>query len=488
MDFNKVFTFNTNIFKVNDSEYRKKIEKSLRKLSKVLINDSFLGYESTMSHIENFTRLLEQHKIDYNKYFKPNYDKLKKIEKGFLFNENGFTTGIEGEVYSLIQKVNKLLKDDNYEANNESKDIFIKIESKLKEFVLETNLADKRTRKNYQKKIALIKELLDSNTFISLVTILAELNDLEDIKKENTINYQNLYLRNVNRYETIKDEFDRVKSYFTTKEKEVLDLQYKDVEKLLNSESYHKFDNASDILDIIEEKFKSAISGKKDRIIKYLTTEVDGFVGYIWSEDLEVIRKGSEFIIAEAEKSNNFNDLNLDKFKIDEKVNSKKSTIDAFVKFLVDSSSGTRREQKAKLSNIIKKSETFFQRDVSHKEFEEFVIKSKNILEGRKPEPSGESKNSNSFKVILLIAFLIPSIFLMFYNQSKSEEYDAGKGRKYLDYIAKLAKITKKTGEELNKNEIRKRIFVPKDDLNIVTLTDSTVTINYKGNLLKSKF
>ncbi|MDA3886104.1 MAG: hypothetical protein PF638_10980, partial [Candidatus Delongbacteria bacterium] len=105
MDFNKVFTFNTDIFHINDSEYKKLIEKSLRKLSKVLIHDSFLGYESTTSHIEKFVQLLAHHKKDYTKYYKVNYDKLKRIEKGFYCEENGFTTNYEKEILALINKV-----------------------------------------------------------------------------------------------------------------------------------------------------------------------------------------------------------------------------------------------------------------------------------------------------------------------------------------------------------------------------------------------
>nr|MDA3778808.1 hypothetical protein [Bacteroidales bacterium] len=128
MDFNKVFTFDTEKFQINDSEYRKLIEKSFRKLSKVLINDTFLGYESTTSHVEKFVQLLAHHKADYNKYYKVNHDKLKRIKKGFYCKKNGFTTDLELEIFTLIKKVDDLLETEDYKENYKSKDIFPEIE------------------------------------------------------------------------------------------------------------------------------------------------------------------------------------------------------------------------------------------------------------------------------------------------------------------------------------------------------------------------
>ncbi|NOR45535.1 MAG: hypothetical protein GQ534_08105, partial [Candidatus Delongbacteria bacterium] len=355
---------------------------------------------------------------------------------------------------------------------------------------LETNLIDRKTRVAYQKKIASVNKLMEINSLVSMLAAVSEIKEIDKIKKDNLINYQNLYLRNVNRFETVKDDFSRVKSYLAIKEKEVLDLQFKDIEKLLNSESYERFDTASDILDLVEDKFKVAVSGKKDRITTYLTTEVDGLKGYVWEEDLQVIREGSEFVIAEAQKSNDFNNLNLDKFKKDEKINSKKKTIDDFIKYLIDSSSDTKKEHKAKLARIIKQSETFYRRDVSLKKFEEFTKDSKYMLDGNtsKSKPESKSRISSLLRWAVLALISIISIFLFMVNASNSKDYNLKKGKKYLNYVSSVAKFSRKSGASLSKNKIRKRIFAAKEDLQILNLTDSTVTINYKGNILKADF
>ncbi|MDA3885314.1 MAG: hypothetical protein PF638_06960, partial [Candidatus Delongbacteria bacterium] len=281
-----------------------------------------------------------------------------------------------------------------------------------------------------------------------------------------------------------------IKSYFTIKEKEVLDLQFVDIEKLLDSENYNKFDSASDILDLIEEKFKVAVSEKKDRILTYLTTEVDALKGYVWEEDLQIIREGSEFIISESQKTNDFNNLNLDKFKKDEKINSKKKIIDDFIKYLIDSSSNTKKEHKAKLANMIKQAETFYRRAVSLNEFEKFTKNSKKILEvqASKPKSESKSKSTNQLKYLLLVLLVVLASIIININASKAKVYNSNKGKKYLDYVSQVAKSTKRAGKGLDKSEIRKRIFVPMDDLQILSLTDSTVTINYKGNILKTEF
>ena len=342
MDFNKVFEFDKKKFQLKDSEYRKLIEKSLRKLSKVLINDSFLGYEYSLPHIESFVNLLDHHKDDYDKFYKSNYDRLENIKKEFYCNEKGFTTELEVEIFDMINNAEDILKVNDYKENNKSQMIFAKINLKLKEFILETNLIDKTTRFNYQKKIASINELLENNSLVSLLAIISEFKELGKIKKENGINYQNMYLRNVNRFEYLRDNYKKTKSYFALKESEIIELQFNDIKDLLDSENYKKFDNASDILGQLEEKFKDAISEKKDRIIRYLTTEVDGLKGHVWEEDLEVIRNGAESIISDAKETNDFNNLNLDKLKKDEKIFSKKNTIDQFIKYLINSSSNTK--------------------------------------------------------------------------------------------------------------------------------------------------
>ncbi|MDA3837742.1 MAG: hypothetical protein PF574_02025, partial [Candidatus Delongbacteria bacterium] len=223
-------------------------------------------------------------------------------------------------------------------------------------------------------------------------------------------------------------------------------------------------------------------------IVIYLSTEVDGLKGHVWKEDFKIIREGSEFLITEAQKSNDFNNLNLDKFKKDEKISSKKRQIDQFIKYLIDSSSDTKKEQKAKLANMIKQSETFFRRDVSLKEFKEFTKKAKNILDGGTFKSKPQSKSNPLLKWIILSLTIIISILLILNNSSKAKQYNSEKGKKYLNYIIKIAKITKEAGENLDRNKIRNRIFVPKEDLKIINLSNSTVTINYKGNILKADF
>ncbi|MBN2789156.1 MAG: hypothetical protein JXR69_03100 [Candidatus Delongbacteria bacterium] len=490
MDFNKVFKLNTERYHINDTEYRKLIEKSLRKLAKVLMYDSFLGYESNIPHVENFAILLDRHRKDHDKYYKSNYDKLKSVTKGFYCDKKGFTTQIEKDIFELIDQVKNLLKIESYSENNKSKEIFPKIDSKLEEFIRETQLVDKRIRRSYQESVARIRNLIEMDSYISLQSVANELKRVEKLKNDNKIKYNNVYLRNVNRYESKLDEFNRVKSFLLIKEKEVLDLQFSDIEKLLRSQSYDKFENASDILDLIEEKFDSAISDKKERIIKYLRTEVEGYAGYIWTEDHESLKVGSEKLISEAQKSKDFNDLNLDKFKVDERINLKKKVIDEFIKSLIDSSGSYRRDKKARVAGVIKQAETFYRRDISQKEFSDFVKKSNSMLAGSQSNSETVKKSGKKIPIkwILVIVMLLLSSAFYIYDANKMKEYNAVKGQEYLRHISKIAYFTRRAGGELNKFKIRKRIYVPEDDLSILVLTDSTVTIDYKGNIIKGNF
>ena len=183
-------------------------------------------------------------------------------------------------------------------------------------------------------------------------------------------------------------------------------------EHKLLSENYDNFEDASDILDKIEDEYETVLRDKKERIFTYLRTQVDGLKGHVWEEDFEIVKNGSEAIMNEAVKSSDFNNLNLDKFRIDDKIHSKKNTIDVFIKYLIDSSTDTKREHKAKLANFIKQSESFYTRDIPEKEFEGFIKDVK-----RKLNNSGSDSKLLSFsyfKWILLGIVIAVSIFYYF--------------------------------------------------------------------------
>ena len=488
MKDNGIYIFNYEKLTIRDTKSKETLNKKLKSVKKYLTNGTFLGYHYSIPKIEEIIEFLEKDRNVYKISYSDNLGSYNEISKGYDHTLVEPYTELEGRINELFVKIKDKLQVEDYKENRKSKKIQVELEAKIKEFVEETHLSDQNVRKKYIEDANNIKRLLKSTSFISTTLLKPLIKKQNELILENEKNYQNLYLRNWNRHGLLESQYEGLKTFFSERLSELIKLQFDDVKKLLSSENYNNFEDASDILDKVEDEYETVLREKKERIFTYLRTQVDGLKGYVWEEDFEIIRNGSETIISEAVKSNDFNNLNLDKFRTDEKIHSKKNRIDVFIKYLIDSSNDTKREHKAKLATIIKQSETFYARDISEKEFEEFTKNSKMKLEGRDPKSGFKSKYQTQLRVILIVLFLVPSIFLIRYNASSSKEYNSRQGEKYLKYVVTLVKSTRKTGAELDKSKIRKRISVPAEDLRILNMTDSTVTIDYKGHVLRSVF
>lgn len=468
--------FNYQKYLVRDDAYQKECNEIINSIDEICDKNSFVGYIQGKALKDKLSLIIIKNDIDYLKFYKENYTKYSGLSDRLSWEFIEPLSDFENKAKLLLEEIESLLKERNYRTNGKSKDKIIILEKLIQEYSESTKLPDFRIRCQFHNKLNEIKKTTNSDSLISYWASQNIVSELEKIYKLNIELFNKRYLNVLKKLEITRIAFEKSKTFFSIKDIKLINEQFESIDQILKKETYDEFEGALEIIGKIDARLSEISSDKKTRIEESINFELEALKKSIWKEDWDKIKRGVDSLIAEADKTGQLYKLNLDKFNIDHLKSLKKEEIIKYLKIT--------EPNKFKNSGIvITKAREMLNKEAYKKEFDELVKISPVIQKNKIKIPSEKKHFNKSIKIVSVFILLTIAVALFFINQAKNTAHFDAKGQKYVSIIETMVYSMRKSGSKVDIGKIRKKLQAPKEDLEIISINDDTVVINYKNKI-----
>lgn len=468
------------ILKVRDRSFHKCIQSMLEKIGSRVRGDSFIGYVLSSEVITELSKTVLKNNNSYEISYRTNFDELFKIKSCFNWELIEPFTDLESEVQDLIEKAENYLEEEDYTVNERSKDTISEANCIFFEYIAKYRLVDQELRSEFFRRLNKVRTFMLRDDLISQYLCSTSIEELEMLSVKNEPIFDKLYSKSKIKSETIRSEFNKMRNYFDYETVKAIDIKLDSVTSMMSSQSYENFRKAEIILSEIENKLSQSSELKKEKIFEILRSELESLKTAIWLDDWDKIREEIDLMISRAEKTGEIKDLNLDKFKTDVLKQQKKNDIYNFI-------SETESENVRDKSIICSEARKLLRTECSRSDLNELEkhLKSCSDVDTNRSSSITNIKNkkiiSYSFLSVLILVFVI----LLLINHKKNTEHYEAKGAKYAGIVETMVYSGLRSGKLPDVSAIRKRITAPKDEFEIISITDTEVSVRYRGKVYK---
>jgi hypothetical protein len=466
---------------VRDEEVSSCLESILSKIDNQLTRNSYFSLVCSRSLLKNFETVYKDNRNGYESCYIENLMKLKSFKEMVSWDFVEPFTEFESLALCLIEEAESMLREKSYSSNKKVSDIILKLDQLLEKYSLETGLVDNKLRMQINRRISIIKKNLNSGSLFKLLSSSKVMSEIKVLSEMNGQKYKDIFLRVVKKKSMLRLAFDESVQFFDPKTRYDITSLFLNAETLMKSQSYNEYENVNDILDEIDVKLNDVFAEKKSRLIKNLLEDTEKLKSEIWMEDWEKIKEIVDDRVKEAELTGKLFNLNLDKFNTDQKKFDKKNAIREFIKSLEDQNItnkqtliesagqiGTAESYRSELEHLIK--------NIAVRKIEE------------KPIPENETVGlSKKIKYIAVSFCLIAAVSVFIFNSHANTEHFNLQGQKYADVVEAMVYSMKRAGAGVSVEEVRRKIRASSEIFEIVSITETHVTVKYKGATYQKK-
>jgi len=473
----QMIAIDTKILKVRDRSIHKSIQSMLAKIESQVCGDSFIGYVLSSEVLTELSKTVLKNNNSYEISYRSNFDKLFKIKSCLSWEFIEPFTALESEVQDLIKKAECYLEEEDYTVNERSKDTISEANRIFFEYIVKYKLVDHELRTEFFKKLNKVRSFMSRDDLISQFLCNTSIEELEMLSSKNEPIFDNLYSGNKIRSENIRSEFNKMRNFFDYETAKAINIKLDSVTNMLSSQSYENFREAEIILSEIEKHLSESAELKKRKIFEILRSELESLKICIWLDDWDKIKKEIDLMISTAEKTGDIKDLNLDKFKTDILTQQKKNDI---YNFISETESANIRDE----SMIANEARKLLRIECSRSDLKELEKHVKFCREGNKNR-STSIMNKKRIYYSFLSVLILALVTLLIINHKKNTEHYEAKGAKYAGIVETMVHSTLRSGKSPDIKAIRKRITAPKDEFEIIAVSDTEVSVRYRGKVYK---
>lgn len=468
-------------YRVRDYLYQEECNRIVSGLEKVYISGTYFSLKNTDKRLSSIEMLIKKNNEDRERYYTPNirlYNKLKDwISWDFIEPLSEF----ESEILPLLDESKDLLDKNDYRENSKASEKLEIIEKKLRDYIESTGLIDSGIRNQINTKINYLKKISSSGSLFSLMLSDKILNEIRILFDLNSKSYERSYLRVIKKAKTVHSFFEKSEKYFNVNDRNDIIKQFSEIDEIMKSQSYERFEDALDILDVIEIKLDEVRSDKKSNIVRSIQKNIDDLRTKIWLEDWEKLDHAVQELIRHADDTGVYDKLNLDKFNINKKISDKKSDIFSFIKNIQSKNYSNR-------ADLIKTAENMLKSEAKKSDLDVLTGREQSLKKTDTEQRKGLSENKKKIiKISVAAILMIVSVVVFSINQVKNAEHFSKKGEQYAVFAEAVVYTMLRSGRKIDREKIRSKLRAPEKDLQIIELNDKEVVIRFKGNLYRKK-
>ena len=467
-------------FQVRDWAYEKEISTIIDRIRDFCSGDSYSGVLLARSEFEKLSILYLRNLQEYNKNYKNNAEKLLVIKNKVQWDFVEPLTLFEANIKPVLYEAENLLSEKNYKENSKSEILMERVSNMISDFSVESRLIDTEARNAIFNMLNRIRNRILPDSYMSYASTADMICVIEKAIELNLHKFEKIYLKFKSRYIKLVSEFENIKKNIRFAEAKKILSQIDELNEILESQSYNEFSKGFEKLIVVEKEISECLKCSQETIVVKLRKEMSLLKESVWAEHWYEMNSELEKIIEESTKKGSSSNLNLDSFRIDQKKREKKDEIRNLIMSIQSS-------KKPYNLNIIRKLETLYSSPISKSEFEKFKAGIRNT-KTRSVSVTLSDKSSKQGKKIyysFLSILIFASVTLFVINHKKNVEHYDSKGEKYTSFVEALVYSARKSGSEPDIKAIRKRITAPKDELEIISVTDTEISVKYRGKVYK---
>ncbi|MFA7122552.1 MAG: hypothetical protein WC212_00755 [Candidatus Delongbacteria bacterium] len=467
-------------YQVRDGAYEKEISSIIDRIREFCKSDSFSGVLLAISEFEKLSMLYLRNLQDYNKHYKTNVEKLLNIKNKVHWDFIEPLTMFEAKIKPVLYEAENLLSEINYKENSKSEILLERISNMISDFSVESRLIDAEARNTIFNMLNRIRNRISSDSYMSYVTTADMTGAIEKAIELNSTQFEKIYLKCKNRYFKAVSDFENIKKNVRYSDAKKIQNHIEELNGVLESQSYNKFSMGLEKLIVLEKEINEYLKCRQETIVDKLRKEMSLLKESVWVEDWDEMNSELEKIIDESTKKCSSSKLNLDNFRIDQKKKEKKDEIRNLIKSIESSKNSYN-------PNIVGKLESLNNSTVSKSEFEKFKagIGNLNSRSSFVTLPVKSSRQGKKIYYSFLSILILASVSLFVINNKKNVEHFEAQGEKYAVIVETLAYLEFRSGKKPDINVIRRKIMAPQDQFQIISITDSEVSVRYRGKVYK---
>ncbi len=467
-------------FQVRDGAYEKEISAIIDRIRDFCSGDSFSGVLLARSEFEKLSMLYLRNLQEYNKNYKNNADKLRNIKNKVQWDFIEPLTMFEAEIKPVLYEADNLLSEINYKENSRSVVLLERASNTIRDFSVESKLIDTEARIAIFNMLNRIRSRISPDSYMSYASAADMIFVIEKAIDLNLSKFEKIYLKLQNRYNKLVSEFESINKSIRFADAKKILSQIAELTEILESQSYEEFSKGFEKLTTVEKEISECLKCRQETLVARLRKEMSLIKEYVWAECWDEMNRELEKKIEDSAKKGSSSNLNLDSFRIDQKKKEKKDEIRNLIMSIQSS-------KKSYDPNLIRKLERFYSIPISKSEFEKFKTGIGNInkISVSVSLPNQSSGQGKKIYYSFLSVLILASITLFVINHKKNAEHFDLKGEKYTSFVEALVYSARKTGSEPDINVIRNKILAPKDELEIISVTDTEVSVRYRGKVYK---
>ncbi len=476
--------YNRQKYRVRDENYSTECQKILSEIESLYARDSIFGYRNSGNLITGLKVIIERNNEDYNKYYVSNLKRFEILKERISWDFVEPYSDFEKDVKLIMKEAESCLEAINYSENKKSSELIEKAEELLNKYIKETKLIDSVLRRQINSRISKLKTIFSDGSLFSLKLSDKIFRELELLIETNLKKHEGSYRKLVQKIDILHRAFEKSAEFFSPKEKKEIQEQFAEIEKIMNSQSYEKFEDARDLLDVIDVKL-SDIAVHKEKIISgNLKKKLKSLRTRIWLEDWDDVNDAVKSLLEQANRTGTLYNLNLDKFNTDQMEVQKKKDIFDF-KMIV------KAKNYSNASVLLQKADSMISGEFYKSDFEELkrsVVKGRILgSKSKSTDKDVPGKKKSSVKLIFYSLMFVAILVLFIYNNRARTEHDQNTALKYLDVIETMVYSQKRQNRPVEKEEIMTRINFPTGDMEILSISESEIVISYGGREYRKK-
>ncbi len=466
------------IFKIRDKSVSEISSRMITEIEMHVNGDSFMDYILSSNIVNELSKVILKNNNSYEISYRSNYNRLNILKNSVNWVPEEPLTDFENELFDLIREAESFIEVDDYSINDRSKEIISKSNKLFQEYCVKSKLIDKELRSEFFIRLNRIRAYLSKDDLISTYKCHTAIDELDILCQNNEKLFYDVYSSLKNRTEEVRSEFNKMRNYFDYNTIKLIELKLDKITDILESQSYEIIRKAEGIVNEIEYELNASAEIKLKRTIEIVRSELDSLKTSIWLDDWLKIREELEIMISEAESTGLVKDLNLDKFKTSRLILQKKQDVFDFIDKLESAKNCDKSLIAGEARRMLRTESSKVDLDGLNKLM---LPCAKKEQEERSPVTMTKKK------IFYLFVFLLTltSVILFLINQKLTRQYYNTKGQKYADIVETMAYSEFKAGKTPDKSLIRKKLLVPKEDFEIIAITERLVTVMYKGEIYK---
>jgi hypothetical protein len=468
-------------YQLRDSFYEEECKKIISKIEATYNSGSYFSLKNSDSRLTSLEMLINKNKEDRERHYVPNLRHYNKLKEWISWDFVEPLSEFENAVKPLLEQTAGHLEKNDYRENRKAAEVLDEAEDILKKYIKETKLIDSGIRNQIHSRVNRLKSISASGSLFSFMLSEKLINEINTLYDLNVRQYEKSYIRILKKAQIVHSAFDKYKEFFKINDANDVYKQFSEIDEIMKSQSYERFEDALDILDVIEIRLDEVRSDKKSNIINNIKSELHTLRTKIWLEEWENLKYAADHLIKEAEEKGVYDKLNLDKLNISKKISDKKNDIFTFIKKI----------QSKKYSNqnsLVITAENMLKNEAKKSDLEALTGRKKSLKKADPERREGLNENKKKLiKISAAVILIIISIVIFSVNQVKNAEHFSQKGEKYAIFAEALVYTTLKSGRSIDKEKIRSRLRASQEDLQIIELNDKEVVIRYKGVTYRKK-